>query len=111
MKRDAFMKDIIKDFIYKDHRCFIRHVIARGGCENWLCGYVEIPRESKYYGIDYDDIPVRCHGGLTFSDFIDENDVYIIGFDCNHYGDNIAKCNEDYVAKQIESIVNQLIGE
>lgn len=32
------------------------------------CAYVKLPYEHKYYGVDYDDIPVKCHCGLTYSD-------------------------------------------
>ncbi|MDE5558429.1 MAG: hypothetical protein K2J32_12230 [Ruminococcus sp.] len=31
------------------------------------CAYVKLPEGHKYYGLKYDDIPVECHGGLTYS--------------------------------------------
>lgn len=31
------------------------------------CAYIELTKEHKYYGKDYDDIPIECHGGLTYS--------------------------------------------
>ena len=38
------------------------------------CAYVKLPEEHKYYGVDYDDIPVKfCYGlfGLSYSyDFL-----------------------------------------
>lgn len=54
------------------------------------CGYVEIPIWHKMYKQHYDFIPVKCHGGLTYSDscFLDKKDnSWWIGFDCSHYDD------------------------
>ena len=31
------------------------------------CAYVELPKDHKYYGKDYVDIPIDCHGGITYS--------------------------------------------
>ena len=57
------------------------------------CAYVEIPKDSKYFNVDYDNIPIYCHGGLTYSEgflhtvaTIDE-ERYFIGWDYGHYGD------------------------
>ena len=33
----------------------------------------------------------------------------MIGFDCKHFGDTIEKCNAEYVRKELESLVDQLI--
>ena len=57
------------------------------------CGYVEIPKDNKLYGKDYEDININCHGGLTYSKFnnrnypVEYNNGYFIGFDCSHCGD------------------------
>ena len=58
-------------------------------------GYVEIPKEHKLYGVKYRDFDYdfNVHGGVTFTgttyvDGIDEN-VWLIGFDCNHAWDNL----------------------
>lgn len=32
------------------------------------CAYICLPKGHKYYKKSYDDIPVNCHGGLTFAD-------------------------------------------
>ena len=56
------------------------------------CGYVGIPKGHKLYEVHYDDIPVDCHGELTYSDFSDilgQGDLWWIGFDCAHYNDGI----------------------
>lgn len=52
------------------------------------CGYVEVPKESRLYGLHYDDdilSSISVHGGITYSDSFGDNWMY--GFDCNHFGD------------------------
>ena len=55
--------------------------------------YVAIPKGHKFYRKGYDDIPIRCHGGLTFAgDDIYYNPVksdgyWWIGWDYAHGGD------------------------
>lgn len=59
------------------------------------CGYVEIPKTSKYYNVHYDNIPVSCHGGLTYSgNYLDsiateDDGRYFIGWDYAHYNDYV----------------------
>ncbi|WQJ53686.1 MAG: hypothetical protein [Wendovervirus sonii] len=64
------------------------------------CGYVEIPENHFLYEVDYDDICIHCHGGLTFSDKLMVKGIegtYCIGWDyahCNdyvYYGDDFNK--------------------
>lgn len=57
-----------------------------------LCGYVRLRASDKYYGKHYDQIPVQCHGGLTFSELVPAANKFLpkgywIGFDCAHLGD------------------------
>ncbi len=61
--------------------CSIRRN-PRGG---HLCGYVTLTSDNDFYGKEYDDIPVHCHGGLTYAS--DHEDKWIIGFDCAHFED------------------------
>jgi hypothetical protein len=75
-------------FTYKEVSCIVRRCAVRepfakeehisGG---YLCGYIELPLDSTYINCVYDDIPIDCHGGLTFKE---EN---LIGYDCAHSGD------------------------
>ena len=59
------------------------------------CGYVGLKEGNAYYGKHYDDIPVDCHGGLTYSEGLlpvledswDNKDLWWIGFDTGHFGD------------------------
>ena len=75
-------------FTYKDYKCV---VLFQSLCHR--CGYVGIPKGHSLYDIgDYDDIPVVCHGGVTYTShnlhgFDTCNDIFWIGFDCAHYND------------------------
>lgn len=72
-------------FEYKGFKCVIKRMMYLGGQLN---GYVRIPEGHKYYSKGYDDIPVECHGGLTFAgELIDGDTDYYIGFDTAHYQD------------------------
>jgi len=75
-----------------------------------LCGYVGVPLNSKLAGIDYQELDIDIHGGLTYAsncqDLIcheSNKEVYWFGFDCGHYGDLIpellkyAKPDRDYL--------------
>ena len=56
------------------------------------CAYIELPKEHKYYGKDYEDIEISCHGGLTYrsdqgiipKDSEDHRDGFWIGWDYGH---------------------------
>lgn len=80
-----------KEFTYKGYDCLVI-----GYNIGHRCGYVRLPEGHKYYKKHYDDIPVDVHGGLTFSEDIDDELAerferfpkgYWIGFDCAHLGD------------------------
>ena len=79
---------IEEDFEYRGFRCAVI-----GQQLGHRCGYVGLPEGHKYYGEDYDEIPLDCHGGLTFSRESDtypvksEKPLWWIGFDCAHYND------------------------
>lgn len=59
------------------------------------CGYIEIPETSKYYNVYCDNIPVNCHGGLTYSrNYLnsiaaEDEGRYFIGWDYAHYNDYV----------------------
>ena len=94
-----------------------------------LCGYVVIPKESKYY-IDNrrDSYDVKCHGGLTYAGSRKDLDIeFCIGFDCAESECDAAIFNMssnsielyegqtyktvNYVEEECKSIINQLIKE
>ncbi|MFA5586472.1 MAG: hypothetical protein WDA02_08015 [Saccharofermentanales bacterium] len=43
---------------------------------------------------------VIIHGGLTFSDFNEDKSLWIIGFDTNHYNDDINNFPYDFVLNE-----------
>ena len=51
-------------------------------------GYVKVPADHPWYGLDYNDIGADVHGGLTFAGQ-DTESGYWVGFDCAHAFDKI----------------------
>lgn len=85
-----------KRFEYKGYPCV---VLFQGG--GYRCGYVGLPKENEYYNVDYDNIDIDCHGGLTYSESFlygqADRDTWWIGFDCAHYFDkNDWECVKRY---------------
>lgn len=78
--------------------------------------YIKVPKDSIFYNICYDEIPIDIHGGLTYGE-IEENEFWI-GWDYAHYGDytfnsifnngNEVKYNVDSILVDVKSAVNQL---
>lgn len=52
-----------------------------------LNGYVAIPKGHVKHGKHYDAVEVEVHGGLTYAELDKETGEWVLGFDCNHYGD------------------------
>lgn len=101
----------------------------------WGCGYVLLPFDHPFYGIDYDHIDINVHGGLTFGckfavenflewikdreicgdvtldNFEKLNNYWIIGFDTNHYGDNLFQCSKDYVIFETNNMLEQCLND
>lgn len=75
-----------KRFEYKGFPCVV--VMQALG---FRTGYVGIPKGHKLYGVNYGDVDIDCHGGLTYSSnhLVDQNDedVWWIGFDTGHFMD------------------------
>lgn len=93
-----------------------------------LNGYVKIPDDHPWNGLDEEDIPCNVHGGITYAQ--NRNDGFWIGFDCGHtldivpsmvrnspgYMEALASFNVpisykniSFVENEIKSIVNQCI--
>jgi hypothetical protein len=108
----------VKEFNYKGYDC----TVMKDPMSKVLLGYVKLPKGHKYFGVDADKIPVKCHGGLNYGKVT--GDHYIIGFDCGHafdvdfgpkrglrnleYPIGVPNKSENYVVKNIEGIVDQL---
>lgn len=117
-------------FEYKGYQCRILKQ-SWSGKENYFlmgmdsystsyyCGYVAVPKEHPFCQKNRLDLALSLsvHRGITFSQMITPksqilNDLegeFVIGFDCKHFGDTIEKCNAEYVRKELELLVDQLI--
>lgn len=88
-------KDKVGTIYHDEFKDGMRFIILRGPPS--LCAYIGIPLEHPLAGQDYDDLPIDCHGGLTFSGS-GNDDVYRpegfwwYGWDYGHAGD---KCFYD----------------
>lgn len=80
----------------------------------WGNGYVRIVEGHPFYGMNYMDIPVNVHGGLTFGDNIMDNnrfpDGYWVGFDTAHYGDNSEIWTLEAVSDETIHLFNEIYG-
>jgi len=86
----------------------------------WGNGYVLIPKGHKLHGKHYDEINVDVHGGLTFSQLVDDEmakkwkldmedvDSWCAGFDTCHYGDTIHKWTKSKVDAETTLLLNNL---
>jgi len=78
-------KKVERDFMVGNLRCLV--IGLSGG---WRCGYVGIDKGHPWYCVDYNEIDVNVHGGLTYggtSPIGDDSQRYYLGFDCTHLGD------------------------
>lgn len=108
-------------------KTFIKEITWLDGLDcGFANGYVIIPKGHKAHGLDYDDIKVSVHGGLTFARPINEllevknegvnwdeltnedKDGWLVGFDTCHVGDNKNNCNKEYVLGEVSSLKSQL---
>jgi len=64
------------------HCLIIRHPSGH------LCGYVGIDTAHPWHGDAYNDhYEITVHGGLTYADSRDDDEIWWFGFDCAHLGD------------------------
>ncbi|WP_099321134.1 hypothetical protein [Anaerococcus sp. Marseille-P3625] len=122
---------------YKGYMFFIKHIYRDKEYDNifremlegtlmstdWYNGYVILPDDhelvDKFYGEFEKEYDIEVHGGITFSDYLskimdlevmDLEDGYVLGFDCNHAGDNPVHCNQRYVENECKKLIDQLIN-
>jgi hypothetical protein len=117
-----------EEFEYRGFKCLVRRFMESGV----FCGYVGLPEGHEYFEVeDYDNIPIKVHGGLTYTghDIGDDKTLFYIGFDCDHYMDiapfrafrdlgyleltlygNTYK-DIEYVRGEIKRMVDQLLDE
>lgn len=67
----------------------LRFVVMRGPVS--LCAYVGVPSSHPLAGHSYDNLPVSCHGGLTYASEslhkVESEGLYWYGWDYAHAGD------------------------
>lgn len=105
------MRAFVKESIHLD-----RKYIDFG----WGNGYVVIPAGHILHGVDYNNIEVEVHGGLTFSDHADQldwpeikvedNGSWIIGFDTAHAYDTLDNWPKEKVQKEADLLLKQVIN-
>ena len=80
----------------------------------WGNGYVRIVEGHPFYGMNYMDIPVSVHGGLTFSEHITNSDNWSdgfwVGFDTAHYGDDSEIWTIEAVSDETIDLFNEIYG-
>ncbi len=94
-------------------KTFIRKNNWLGTKHGWGNGYVIIPKGHKLYGVNYEEIDVNVHGGLTFSEFANDldwsempeysKDGWVVGFDTAHLYDNLYNWPEEKVIKETKT--------
>lgn len=82
--------------------------IVRNETTGTLCGYVGVPKENRFWGMDYDEddrdliaISREVHGGLTFASG-EKDGWWYFGFDTAHA--------DDFAPKTVEMLLD-LRGE
>ena len=101
----------------------------------WGTGYVLLPHNHPFYGVHYDDLNISIHGGLTYGNYfsnskflewIEDRDFFgsvnlenfekfdkywMIGFDTNHFGDNIESCSKEFVMNEVDKLLDQCLDD
>lgn len=92
-----------------------KHIVV-----GWGNGYVLIPEGHPMHGKYYDDIPVSVHGGLTYSELVDDRIIklfnlseedrgfWMVGFDTAHYGDSLVTWPKEMVQVEADNLKKQL---
>jgi len=83
--------------------CFMPHGFANG--------YVGVPKGHPWFGKGINDIEVRIHGGLTYSEdrlpFRSPDGLWWVGFDTCHAFDDYENCDEDFCIDEVEKLRKQ----
>lgn len=88
----------------------------------WGNGYVLIHKGHPLHSVDYDDINVKVHGGLTYSTLIGDNEIegwglekedlgaWCVGFDTCHCDDTLLEWTKDAVLEETKRLKEQLLN-
>ncbi|PHI06586.1 hypothetical protein [Fusobacterium polymorphum] len=103
--------DIVKNFKIDGKNIIIREVKTVLKNEPYLCGYVEVTKDNKYFDKDYNEIDFHSETlyGLepTFSGIIPFDcfeKKYYIGFDCGESFMN----SKEYNLENVEKVCKEL---
>jgi hypothetical protein len=101
----------------------VRHQISG----HW-CGYVGVADGHPCYGVEYSNVDVEVHGGLTFSSMCDPKEseaegichvpdagepdqVWWLGFDCAHCGDARPAPPMDLISSELSAAFARIFNE
>lgn len=107
------MRELVKQFEHAGLQCHIYKIAGLGIGSlsgGWHCGYVDVPGTHPLHGKHYDDVNVDVHGGLTYSDNVEENESWRFGFDTAHHGDGAAEQSLNYLTAQCIKLADQLVA-
>lgn len=92
------------EIILRENNWLSRGVMDFG----WGNGYVKLPKEHKFYGLDYDEINnyVDVHCGLTYSQ--QEDEYWVVGFDTAHSMDSLSNWSKEAVEAETIRLKEQL---
>ncbi len=113
----------MKVFVKKSH--LKRHLFKDTELDldfGWGNGYVLIPKEHPAYEKHYDELnnTIEIHGGLTFSQLVDEElrkywklkkedeGCWLVGFDTAHYRDSLKNWPKKKVLLEAYNLLHQL---
>lgn len=86
--------------------------------------YVGVEKGHPLFGKDYDNIYIKCHGGLTYAGCLthvtkSENSKWFIGWDYAHYGDymgydaldcNCKQWTTGKIFEEVKNVIEQIIA-
>lgn len=123
------MKEIMKHEIEKSlklngYDCriimysYVTPIPVKGMESGWRCGYIGIPKNSKFFKLGYNSINekfnILVHGDFTFADsnhdsrFGKKKGLWWIGFDCMHCGDSLSRWTLNKVIEELENTTKQM---
>lgn len=119
-RRELFLEEEYRGFkilgytihVSEEERRYINSNPFTDLLTHWRVGYVAIPEGHKLYGRE--NVHFNVHGGITFTgkgERIGTNYDWLIGFDCNHYGDNPFVEDENYVMSELKGLVDQILED
>ena len=113
---------VLENQIYKNYEYYI---VTLG---SHPCCYVLLPKGHRYHNMFYDDINIKCHYGLTYSDNrlfkenVIKNNEWVIGWDYAHSDDYLSydsyflegdeyghKYTLDELRDDVYDVINQLV--